>query len=549
MVNVAADRVSATVGAPLIRPTPIGGSRLVQDYLNDLPAAARFYAGSPFRLSSYRSKLKEVDSLFGPRERAAAAESLRPTSEFARTRLERFIREGGLAVTTGQQTGFLTGPLYTIYKAISAAALAEHLERELGRVVLPIFWSASEDHDWPEVNHAFVLDPRGRLERFSLPGSDDVRPLPMSRRALEGDLRELIVEIERTLGGSAGSDPVSSAILMAFAEPGRSMAAAFDDAISAVLGCFGMVLADAADPKLKALSRPILRRALEESTAHEDALFERSRAIVSAGYEAQVAVIENATNVFLDGERGRERLYRVGDGWGPRERRSAPAAEAVLAELESNPGRFSPNVLLRPVIESCVFPTLAYVGGPGEIAYLAQAGALFAALGRTPPVAVPRFSGLVVEPSTERLLERLRLSVADLEESRDSLAQRLARRQMPDGVTGTLAVLREDIVRRLDDLARHAEEIDPTLIGALGAERDRLLLGAGRAERKILRALKRSGNLSQRRLDRVLDSIRPGGAPQDRVLNVLPFLARYGEHFLDEVRRGIDEHWTLPSDV
>jgi bacillithiol biosynthesis cysteine-adding enzyme BshC len=571
VVFVEADIVTFANGTPLIRQASVGGSRLVQDYLGEVPSALRFFAGSPHRLDTFRTKLAEVDAVFGPAERLAAAGVLRPTSDLARERLDRFVREGGVAVTTGQQTGFLTGPLYTIYKAISAAVLAEHLEKQLGRVVLPIFWSASEDHDWAEVDHAFVLDSRGRLCRFGLP-SGDSRPLPMSRRMLTdertggrtggataespgdsaeevtGELRELADEIRHTMGGGPENEAVVRSILDAFTVPGRTVAEAFNAAMSVVLGRFGIVLADAADPALKALSRPALRRALEDAGAHEAALVERTREITDAGYGAQVAVLEGGTNVFREGERGRERLYRSAEGFSVRERRGAMEAETVFSELEANPQIYSPNVLLRPVIESCVLPTLAYVGGPGEIAYFAQVSALFGQFGRMPPVAVPRFAGLIVEPTVERSLEKLGFAVAELAESRDVLVEKLARRAMPDDATRTLAGIREEVVSRFDELAGIVEGIDPTLVGALAAERDRILLRTARAERGIGRAHKRSDRVALDRLDRVLDALRPNGQPQDRVLSVAPFLARYGERFLDEVREAIDRHWSLPTD-
>ncbi|MDR0787030.1 MAG: bacillithiol biosynthesis BshC, partial [Gemmatimonadota bacterium] len=198
MITLEADRVPAALVSPLVRPVSIGGSQLVRDYLAEVPSALQFYAGSPHRISAYREKLAEVDRVFTHEKRIAAAGALLPTSASARERLDRFVREGGVAVTTGQQTGFLTGPLYTIYKAVSAAVLAEHLEKQLGRVVLPIFWSASEDHDWAEVDHTFLLDPRGGLCRFRLPAGDP-RPLPMSRRQLEEGVRELTDEIRTTL--------------------------------------------------------------------------------------------------------------------------------------------------------------------------------------------------------------------------------------------------------------------------------------------------------------------------------------------------------------
>jgi bacillithiol biosynthesis cysteine-adding enzyme BshC len=547
VLSVSSETGRPASAKPLIRPGPIGGNNLVRDYLSETPAALRYYTGSPFRLDSFRGKAAEVNARFGPDERARAAMALRPTSDAARTRLDRFVREGGLFVTTGQQTGFLTGPLYTIYKAVSAVVLARHLEERLGTTVLPVFWAASEDHDWAEVNHTFLLNPGGRLRRFDLPAGDP-RPLPMSERRLDGDLDALCDEILQYVGGQQHTRDYLRKIIDQFRVSGRTVAAAFREGAAAMLSRFDVLIADAADPVLKQTSFPTLKRALVDAVAQEEALVERSRKIEEAGYSRQVSILEGATNVFVHGERGRERLQRRAGGFAVRGRKAVYEPQALLREVESEPTRFSPNVLLRPVVEGAVFPTIAYIGGPGEIAYLAQAGAIFEGYGILPPVAVPRFSGVVMEAATERTLSRLGMTQADLADSREQLIDRLARREMPASAIRSLTRIREDLVSGFDRLADEVEGIDPTLVDSLGAIRNRLLISSGRAERKIVRSVKRGEKLATAQLDRVLDSLRPNGKLQDRVLNVLPFLARYGDHFLAEVERAITESWRLPDE-
>lgn len=530
----------------LVRPIPVGGSQLVRDYLNDLPSALSFFSGSPFQLDSYRRKLAEVGGRFGPAERAAAASSLTPTSEAARERLARFVEEGGAVVTTGQQAGFLTGPLYTVYKAIAGVALARHLERELGVLVLPVFWIASEDHDWAEVNHAVVLDPQNRARRYTLPSTDE-RPLAMSERPLVGDLEELCDEIAQVIAAKDRTSGWVRKIVDPYRRPGSTVAEAFGAAIGAILEPFDVCLADAANPRLKEVAAPAIRRGLEEAEAHEARLRDRSEKLTEAGYRAQVAVLDRGTNVFYHGGWGRDRLYRRGEDFVMRGAKGRLGRTEMLAELEEAPGRFSPNVFLRPVVESWVYPTLAYVGGPGELAYFAQVNALFEAYEILPPVAVPRFSARIVEPKVERLLERLDLKVEDALIPRDELIERLARREIPGEVRSALNEIRIDLARGYEQLLDRAAEIDATLAGAVGASRNRGLGEAAKMERKVLRAIKKSDRIAVDQLDRVLDSLRPNGLPQDRVLNVLPFLGRYGDHFLREIERAIAATWRLPT--
>lgn len=530
----------------LIRPVPVGGSSLVRDYLDGAPEALSFYSGSPFALASYRAKLHEVSSRFGREERAAAARTLRPTSDVARERLQRFVEEGGAMVTTGQQAGFLGGPLYTVYKALAAAALARHLEQAFGLLVLPVFWVASEDHDWAEVNHAYVLDAQSRLTRFALTSEDD-RPLPMSERRVDGEVEILSERIAQAVAGNKSTSDWLRKILGPYQQAESTVAGAFTDLMAAILEPFDVCIADAADPHLKELSRPILREALVASAEHENRLEKRTEALTAAGYRPQVSVLERGTNVFYHGEKGRERFYRRGEDFLLRSRKTRLTGNDLIAELDSHPGRFSPNVFLRPVVESSVYPTLSYVGGPGELAYFAQVGALFDAFDILPPVAVPRFSAMVVEPKIERTLARLDLKIADTPQPREQLIERLARREIPGEVRTVLNRIRSDLTREFDRLLEEASKLDPTLAGPVGGGRNRVISEAAKLERKILRAIKRSDRIAADQLDRVLDSLRPNGSPQDRVLNVLPFLARYGVHFLKEVYSTIEQSWRLPE--
>jgi bacillithiol synthase len=530
----------------LVHPQPIGGRALVRDYLLEAPTALSFLRSSPFRLASFRTKLDDVAARFDRAGRERAAAALRPTSALAAQRLDRFVREGGAMVTTGQQTGFLTGPLYTIYKALSAVALARHLESRLGVLVLPVFWCASEDHDWDEVNHVVVLNPRGRARRFVLPG-DDPRPLPMSERVLVGDLDELCDDIIQYIAPQGNNRSCLKSLLHPYRAAGRTVAQAFGDAVAALLGSRDLLLTDAADPALKEASKTVLRSALIDAAAHEEALRERTGELEGAGYGGQVAVLAGGTNLFLHGDEGRQRVYRRGSDFVIRERRGVLERDGLLSRLEAEPRRFSPNVLLRPVVESAVFPTLAYVGGPGEIGYFGQVGALFERLAMRPPVVVPRYAGLILERSSERRLKRLRLEPEELAAGRDVLRERLARRELPPSAVSMLESLRARLIDGYERLIGEVEGIDSTLARSLGSIRDRGLLDAHRAERKIVRAVKRGDAIRQVQLERVLDTLRPAGQPQDRVLNVSPFLARHGCVLLDEIEGAIKSSWRLPE--
>lgn len=485
-----------------------------------------FYAGAPFDLEGYRRKADAVRVRFGPRERATAAEALSPTTDRARERLARFVEEGGIMVTTGQQAGLLTGPLYTLYKAMTTARLAEELERRLGVLVLPVFWTASEDHDWEEVNHAYLALERDGIRRVQLP-DDPPHPLPMNDIRLGEGVRVVLDEATDVLAGDSDNTSLLEWIQDAY-RPEATVSGAFSSLLARLLAPFDFCLTDAAHPVVKQSSAGVLVEALEKSVEHEALLRERSLRLEEAGYHAQVSVLEGATNVFRHGAAGRERLYAVPGGFRVPERREPVSLSELRGEMEAHPLRFSPNVFLRPVVEATVFPTVAYVGGPGEISYFAQLTALFPAFGVEPPMVHPRASLLLLETPMRRLLEKLEIDAEELEQPRHELVEALAQGSMPDSVRETLEELGRGVSDGYRGLIEEVKRIDPTLEGALARLRNEALARIGESERKITQHIKRREGVRIGQLDRLLAHLRPEGKPQDRVLNVIPYLARHG---------------------
>lgn len=526
-----------------IRSQPLPGPPLVRDYLERTGGAHEFYAGHATRLEDYRRKLGEVQRRFGPEERRITARALRPTSDRARERLERFVRDGGAVVTTGQQSGFLTGPLYTIYKALTVARLARRLEAELGTLVLPVFWNASEDHDWSEIDHADVLGIDGSLRRFHLPATAPIA-VPAHDRTIDPEVTSVLDELAHHIGATPFGDRYIRSFREAYS-PAARVSDAFVRVLAGWLEPFDLLITDAADGALKAASTEVLARSLEGSRVEGRLVAERTGRLTEAGYHAQVPVVEEGSNVFFHGPAGRERLYRRGGTVAGRESGTEWSLEEVLEAVRSAPERFSPNVLLRPVVESRVFPTLAYVGGPGEIAYFAQLGPLFAEHGMTAPVVVPRASFTLVEPEAAAMLAGLEVSLDEVGGARHELVERLARRWMPAEVRAALAALARATAGGYAELLDAASALDPTLGGAVGSLRNESLALVGRAERKVLRRVKALAAPRLGVVDRVREQLSPGGVPQERVVNASGFLARHGPTLLAAVYEAVG----LPLEV
>lgn len=510
-----------------------GPSALVDDYYAGDPALAPFFAGSPWDSQAYRRVLAGVDHRFNAERRAAIVEAIRPTSKAAEAFLPRIADGNAIVVTTGQQAGILTGPLYTVYKAITAVKLASALEPVLDRPVAPLFWIASEDHDWNEVNHIHVVDGRNRLRRIGME-ADDAPPHSMARRVLTGDIEQIIDSLAEVTPDTDFSTELFTSIRDAY-QPGRTVAEAFGDLAANFFGRFGLLLADAAHPVIKRRSAAILQRELDRSAEHGRALAEQTARLEARGYEAQVPVLEGATNVFHEGEDGRERLLLADDGWTGRRSGRSFDAEAVQEQFEADPGRFSPNVFLRPIVEASLFPTVAYVAGPGELAYYAQIGCLYRAHDVDMPLIFPRFGVTLIESKVRKVLDKFDLETEDFRPPIQEIAARVLREEIPDEVDRALRGFRAALNEHADRLAEAAQGVDSTLRGPVYGARNTAHIELNELEKKIVKRLKAQDDIALRQLEKAKANLFPDGVAQERSLNVVPYLVRYGPDLLDRV--------------
>lgn len=507
----------------------------MDDYLAGGGDARRFYAGAPDEPEAFRARAGAVDERFDDEARRRAADLVSAPHEAARARLQRFRDEGGLFVTTGQQPGLFTGPLYSVYKALSAVSLADTLERTLERPVVPLFWIASEDHDWAEANHTWVVDPDNELRRISLPAEPPAPDEPpLHRIALEDELDGPVGELVESLPDTDFSGRYLDLVREAY-EPGCTLPGAFRQVLEALLGPFGLCFVEAHEPALKKASLPVLLRELEAAEDHEALLRGEADSLEAAGYHVQVPILEDAVNLFFEGPAGRERLYRTGDGYRLRHSGTRLTAAEVIERSRANPELLSPNVLLRPVVESAVFPTAAYVAGPGEIAYFAQLRPLFEAHGTGMPIVVPRASMTLVERKNRKVLEKFGLELDELARPLHELESEVARDEVPDDVQEALGRLRGAIGEHSSRLLEAVRDVDPTLKGPVGSARNTAFAAFSDAEEKIVQAVKRENEIALSQLEKARIHLFPDGAPQERRLNVLYYLVRYGEEFLPAV--------------
>jgi len=520
---------ASTPVRPRVLTEPLGGSPL------SLAVQARRL---PADLQLWRPSSQDAWRAHADRVRHGASaqwlDAIRPAiaaSGVAAKRLERVAGVGGgagggtdrgIVVTTGQQPGLFGGPLYTLAKALSALGLADALERTLGIPAAPVFWAATDDADFLEACVAHVADAEG-LRELKLDGRPPAGT-PMADVPL-GDMKALLEQL-RKASGSAAHSAFFELAPTSFAGK-RTLGEAYVLLLRGLLEPLGIAVMDASHPSVRDAARPILTEALERAPDIAVATADRAAAIRRAGFEPQVEDDRGLSLVFVI-EKGIKRRLSVEES-------------RALARAVSPGTALSPNVLLRPVVERALLPTVAYVAGPGELAYFTQANAVAAALDREPVVGVPRWSCTVIEPFAERALRRLGVEYLEVR-NLHALERRLATASLPEGVAASWKRLQEHVHSSVRELAAAVESeslMPPTVME--GLERS-LAHRLTRAERRLIAAAKRRDERVRRDLAVLSAALFPHGQRQERVLNYIPMLARSGEALLDEMRAAAATH-------
>ncbi len=453
--------------------------------------------------------------------RAAASENL-----------GRLFADGGLCVTTGQQPGLLTGPLFTLYKALTAVAVARAFEQRLGRPVVPVFWVAGDDHDFAEANHIHQLSRANEVEQVELRIRGPDEPLrPLYQEPLGPEIHKVIDAVLEAAPDTEFRSNVA-AWLQRHYRAEQDFASAFAEAMAELLGPYGLVVFRSTHPAAKRAMAPHLLAALAGAAELDQGLAERAAALKRAGHPAPVAVGEGATLVMIEEALGRDRILLDGGAYTARRSGTKWSLEQLRAVATEDPGRLSPNVLLRPVVEAALLPTTAYVAGPGELAYLPQAEPVYGALAIAPQAAVPRWSGRVIEARVAKVLQKYAVTADDLAAPEGQLEAALVAGDMPKAAREALAALRRALQERYGQLEEAAAQVDATMRKPVQSARNTALSGATHIEKRLVSQLKKRNEIVVQQVAKARHTLYPRGRPQERMFNVVPYLVRYGEAFL-----------------
>jgi bacillithiol biosynthesis cysteine-adding enzyme BshC len=495
-------------------------SKLYSDLIYRFDRVGDLYTGAPNNLDAIA---RAAEFSFPDDRRAALIDALAPLNE-GNPSLSELARAGTVAIVTGQQVGLFSGPAYTVYKALTAIRIARCLA-ERGVPAVPVFWLATEDHDFAEIDHSWVFgaDYRPVRLRVESPESNGARPVggvPL------GDIP--IEQLRSALAGLPFADEAVALVERAY-RPGETMGSAFAAFIRELFAPYGLLLIDPMEPAIRAIAAPLMREAVERMPELAEALIARSGELVERGYHAQVLVDNKTSLAFLLEDGHRIALRRSGDVF------SAPRRKYSTAELAANAEHLSPNALLRPVIQDYLLPTAAYVGGPAELAYLAQSQVLYKKLLGRQPVAFPRAGFTLLDERAARRMAKYRLSPADVFVPERVLRERIGRQLIPPDLRRRLEETKDAFRVAFDALENDLRGFDISLAGAVGTGRRKIEYQAAKIARKTEAQMLLKDKQAQRDTSALHGLLFPEDHLQERLYSIVPFLAKFGPGLVSEI--------------
>ena len=524
-------------------------SRLFNDFLYNFDRVSRFYQPSGLDVSALVARAPKVAAQTFSREAVADAladqNALAGASDLTFANIERLRQKDSVVVITGQQAGLFTGPLYTVFKALTAIKLAEHL-RAHGLNVVPMFWVASEDHDFEEVNHTRLINREGQLVTITYAGCSPKEGKPVGHVKLNEKISENIDQMVAALPESEFMPRLVEDLRDSY-KAGANFADAFGRMMIKLFGKFGVVLINPLDDRLKAVAGEIYAGAMSNAPEFASRLLNATAQLEASGYHAQVYASASAAPLFMLDEGRRTAMTRHDDGrfYLKGSEKSFGAAE-LLETVRRCPSCFSPNVTLRPIVQDFLLPTLAYIGGPAEIAYFAQLRPNYGLLNRVDPVALPRASFTLIEKRHAKTMSKYGIKFTDLFAGFEEVMKMVVERSLDQNSATVFDETEKVFDDQLDKLNASLTALDSTLADALKGGREKILYQLHNLRTRFVHNRGKRDETTSQQIERLFAALYPNKNLQEREINVFYFLARYGyeliDRIYDEVEVGLRDH-------
>lgn len=423
-----------------------------------------------------------------------------------------------VAVVAGQQAGLFSGPIYTIYKALSAVRLAQCLS-ERGFKAVPIFWIAEEDHDFDEVRNAFVLDKDGKLAEVENTPENYVENIAVGNVKLDENIDETLQNLTENLSHTEFSDELQTLLKETY-QPNETFSTSFAKFLMKLFEKYGVIFFAQLDKKLKNLAVPIFQEAVEKSDEIRKSLLERNKKLEDENFHTQVLVDDNFFPFFEFDEAGKR--------------------QKISKNEIKNFQNLSPNALMRPVVQDYLLPTICYFGGGAEIAYFAQNSVIYEILNRPVTPILHRQSFTVIESKHRKTLEKYDLELKDLFAGIENLLPKIVEEYLNEDTAKLFDEVEANINIELNHLNQNLSKIEPTLAENLANKRKKIDYHIANLRNKFHHAQIRKDEIINRRIETAFTALLPHGHLQERTLNVTSFLNRYGLYFIDWIYEAID---------
>ena len=508
--------------------------KLFTDYIERFDSVAEFYLGNPADGRAWTAQFHRCAERKYLRQNVVQI-LLRQNPEYSG--LKRAVAQNiyklenprSVAVVTGQQAGLFGGPLYTIYKALTAVRYAEYIEEHFEIPAVPIFWLEVDDHDFDEVRRVTLMVPGGEIKTVTYTDGRETEPIPIKDRIIAETIRSFLEEIIWSFSTAEMGSNVLAKITSIYT-PGRSFPDAFIEFFRTFFPRVPIVFFNPGDSKIKQLAQPFFQRAIQEHTAIHNAIKVQSDALQRKSYELQVPLHTGDYHLFhcINGRRIRLNEQMVFSGQSHKENEK----QRITQFLERSITGISPDVLLRPVLQDYVLPTAVYVGGPSEIAYCAQLKRVYAMFDVPMPLIVPRWSGTIIEKKSLRFLKNLRIEPGRLlQEKPDVILNLMVEQSSNERFSPQFQKTYLQLKDRLDEIRKIGASLDGTLIGMIDNSEQKMKYQLDKIEGRFYTALQKANQVSAERACRTLKTVMPIGMLQERTFTVLNYLLRYGKMF------------------
>lgn len=517
-----------------------GNQNLFLDYIYEFENVQEYYRHNFRNKENYINLFKSISESRKNKHLNLSAtiknqySSLQNISNKTIRNIELIDKEKTIAVVTGQQLGILGGPLYTVYKIITAIRLANQLtERYDEFKFVPVFWLEGDDHDFNEVRSINLFDNENQVINIGYKEeiNDDDAKQSIGKINFDEALNEFFTKFESSIRDSDFKNELLTKLKECY-QAGKSFKQSFRELIYWLFDEYGLIIFDPQDAEVKSLLKPIFKKEVNDFAIHTQKLIQVS-AKLEEMYHAQVKV--KPVNLFYHTDEGRYSVEPVDDIFKLRRKRKQFTKEEILEEIENFPDRFSPNVLLRPICQDFLFPTGFYIGGPSEIAYFAQVTPLYDFYNIMAPIIFPRSSATILEKNVASGLDKYDLSMYDIFLGLDELKEKVIASLSEHNIENTFEEASKEIELTFDKIKENLFAIDKTLVDSSGRYKDRIMSSITELKSKAMKAQETKHETTIRQLTRLSNLLYPLGNLQEREINFTYFYNKYGKDFIHKV--------------